>query len=370
MKKVLFIANVAKEHINKFHLPTIQHFKDLGWQADVICKADATVPYCDKLYEAVWERTPFTFKTIKGIKQLKKILEEEHYDVVYCHTPVGGFIARMASVKARKNGTKVIYYAHGLHFYRGASLFGWSFYPIEKFLSYRTDAMFLLNDEDYSIAKRKFNKHMQVFQFPGIGATLERLAISNKSSVREKYRNDLNIADNDIVLIYIAELIPNKNQGYLLRMLQILEKKYPFVKLMLVGPDHTDGHFKKMAKELKVDNLVIFTGWRADIGELLCACDISVASSIREGFGINIVEAMYCGLPVVAVDNRGHRTIIHDGENGFLVSLKNCNEMADRVSQIIENPDLRNKFSHIDVSRYEAHRVAESIVKKIEEICE
>lgn len=77
-------------------------------------------------------------KDLKGIKELKKLIAENNYDIIYCHTPVGGLVARLAAISARKRGTKLIYCAHGLHFFKGAPLLNWLvFYPIEKWMSKR-----------------------------------------------------------------------------------------------------------------------------------------------------------------------------------------------------------------------------------------
>ena len=365
MKKILFVANVTKEHILKFHVPTIKKFKEEGWQVDVISAGEDNVPFCDNQINAKWQRSPFSFKTIIGIKQLRQILDENYYDVVYCHTPVGGFVGRISGSKARKRGTKVVYFAHGFHFCKEASLLNWVFYPIEKHLAKKTDALFVINDDDYDITKKKFNHEMALCKFPGIGVNFSRLIIANKKAVREKYRNELKIGENDIVLIYVAELLKNKNQGYLLNVLKQLSDGVNTYRLILVGPDHSNGLFVKMSKKLGLEDKVIFTGWRNDIGELMVASDIYVASSIREGFGINLIEAMYCGLPVVAVNNRGHRAVIKNGENGFLVSLKDSTEMVDCISKIVKDDSLRKRISNIDVSNYDCRIVAEKIYEKI-----
>lgn len=367
-KKILLVANVAKEHVLKFHIPTIQVLKEHGWQVDVVCNMDEVISYCDHLYDAKWERNPLTFKTFQGIKQLKRILENEHYSVLYCHTPVGGFAGRIAAKKARTQGTKVIYFAHGFHFFDGGPRKNWLFYPIERWLSYKTDAMFLINDEDYQRTIKKFNKNLLVRQFPGIGVNFERIKVTDFAATREEYRSKLKISDDDLVLIYVAELTKNKNQGYLLNALKEIRKRRNNVKLLLVGPDHADGFYQHQAELLGLENNVVFTGWRNDIGALLCAADICVASSIREGFGINLVEAMYHGLPVVAVKNRGHATVIQDGENGFLVPLDNSDKMAEKVLEIANNPSLREKLSHVDVSKYDAKVVARDIADTIEKI--
>lgn len=368
MNKVLFVANVAKEHINKFHLPTIRCFQNQGWTVDVACEMDAEIPVCDHTFSGSWTRNPFTVKTIDGILQLKKYLETEEYDVIYCHTPVGGLVARLAAGKARKRGTKIVYFAHGLHFFEGAPLVNWLiFYPIERYLAKRTDAMFLINQEDYERVKKHFGVKI-VKQLPGVGVDFERLKVINREETRNEYRNQLGFRDDDLVLVYVAELLPNKNQEMLLDTLRKVKKHKENVKLLLVGPDHWDGKIEQMAKDKGIETDVICTGWRSDIGQLLCASDICVASSIREGFGINLVEAMYHGLPVVAVQNRGHSTVIQDGVNGFLVPLNDSDKMAERILEISNDAALRDRLSHVDVSRYDAKTVAKDIVDTIEGI--
>ena len=164
MKKILFVANVAKEHILKFHIPTIQCFKNHGWQVDVACSGEDDVPYCDTQFHTCWKRSPFTLQTFRGIRELKGILASTHYDIIYCHTPVGGLVARMAAKAARKSGSKVLYFAHGLHFFKGAPLKNWLiYYPAELLCSYFTDVLITMNIEDYNLAKRKM--HAKVIEY-------------------------------------------------------------------------------------------------------------------------------------------------------------------------------------------------------------
>lgn len=367
-KKILFVANVAKEHINKFHIPTIKEFKKNGWIADVACSGDDDVPECSNHYKMCWKRSPFTFKTIKGIGQLKKLINNNDYDVVFCHTPVGGLVARLASGKARKKGTTVIYCAHGLHFFKGAPLINWLiYYPLEKLLAYFTDVFFAVNEEDFERAKLKFTKKVKVVLVPEVGVNFDRLNIDNPTEVRRTYREELGIGETTAAMIYVAELLPNKNQTMLVDTLKLLREKGNDVCLVLPGPDHANGELKKYIDSVGMSDYVRLLGWRSDIGELMHASDICTASSIREGFGINLVEAMYCGLPVVATNNRGHKMIINDGENGFLVDINDSKTMAERVELMMKDSDIREKFSCIDVSMYDCNFIAHQLY---ETICE
>ena len=368
-KKILLVANVVKEHVLKFHVPTIRYLKEQGWTVDVAASGEENVPYCDRQIRGVWKRSPFTPDTLRGVKQLRSVIEKEQYDIVYCHTPVGALVARLAAVRARRRGTKVVYFAHGFHFFTGAPLINWLlFYPIERLLARRMDLLITLNDEDYARAKRCFPKRLPVVQVPGVGVDFSRINVDDAEAARKRLRGEWRIGQDALVLIYVAELIRNKNQKMLFETLIKTKKTHPDTYLVLVGPDHADGAFQRLAQQMGVADSVIFTGWRKDIGECLHAADIAVASSLREGLALNIVEAMYCGLPVVATDNRGHVPIIRDGENGFLVHVNDSDTMAQRVIALAQDKALRRRMTQHDVSRYSAEAIAKQIYEILKQV--
>lgn len=368
-KRLLLVANVVKEHVLKFHVPTIRALKARGFIVDVAASGEEDVPYCDRQIHGVWKRSPFTLDTLRGVRQLRQILEQEHYDIVYCHTPVGALVARLAAMSARRRGTKVVYFAHGFHFFTGAPLVNWLlFYPIEWLLAHVTDLLITLNDEDAARAWRRFPKKLPVVQVPGAGVDFARLEVADAAAARAQLRLEWGIPQDAPVLIYVAELIRNKNQKMLFEALQKVRLRYPDARLVLVGPDHADGAYERLARQMGLADGVIFAGWRSDIGACLRAADIAVASSLREGLALNIVEAMYCGLPVVATDNRGHVPIIRDGENGFLVHIGDSEAMARRVIEILGDAQLRERLAHSDVSRYSAEAVSAQLCDILSEV--
>lgn len=124
--KILFVATV-RSHIGQFHMPFIEALKNRGCQVDAAFKDNSDekpgldLSAIDRIYEVPFSRSPYSTDNIKAYKVLKKIIDENDYDAVHCHTPMGAVAARLASADARKKGTKVIYTAHGFHFYKGAS---------------------------------------------------------------------------------------------------------------------------------------------------------------------------------------------------------------------------------------------------------
>ena len=156
MSKVLFLSNTA--NFSKFNRPFMRWFKENGWQVDYASAGEETVLDCDNQFKISIARSPFSLKNFKAYKQLKKILIKNNYDLLHCHTPMGGVLGRLAAKSLRKKGKiKVIYTAHGFHFYKGAPLLNWIlYYPMEKYLSHCTDVIVTINEEDYERAKKDF----------------------------------------------------------------------------------------------------------------------------------------------------------------------------------------------------------------------
>ena len=227
-KKVLFTATVVKTHINVFHLPYLKWFKEQGYEVHVAAKNDfinepCIIPNCDKHYDINFARFPFSKANIKAYKQLKKLIQENNYDIIHCHTPVAGVLTRLAA-KNNKN-TTVIYTAHGFHFFKGAPLINWLiYYPVERFCAGFTDKLITINREDYERAKRfKLRKNGKVYYVPGVGIDLEKIQ-NLKVDVKQK-KAELCIQENTPVLLSVGELNKNKNHEIVLQALNKIKDK-------------------------------------------------------------------------------------------------------------------------------------------------
>lgn len=335
MKKVLFTATVDS-HILAFHIPYLRYFKEKGYEVHVATNGDEEIPYCDKKYKISFERSPYKLNNIRAIKQLKKVIDKEKYDLIHTHTPMGSVVTRLAARSSRKkNNTRVIYTAHGFHFYKGAPLKNWlMFYPVEKFLAKYTDDLVTINKEDYEIAKSKFKTN--VHYIPGVGIDPNKFDIKMSDKEKEELRKSLGLKKDDFVMIYIAELNMNKNQTFLINVMDELVKKYKNIHLILPGKDSYNGKYHEMVKDKKLDSNIHFLGFRKDIPKLLKISNLSVSSSLREGLPVNIIEGMYCGLPVVAVDCRGMSDLIKDKLNGFLFKFNQEKDFETMIEKIYQ----------------------------------
>lgn len=340
MKKVLFTATVDS-HILHFHLPFLKYFKENGYEVHVATNGNEEIPYCDKKHYITFERSPLKTNNLKAIKQLKKIIDEENFDLIHTHTPMGAVVTRLAARKARKNGTRVIYTAHGFHFFKGASIKHWAiFYPVEKFLARYTDTLITINMEDYELAKSKFKKCKDINYVPGVGIDPEKFDLKISDKEKKELRESLGLKDDDFVLIYTAELSKRKRQIWLINAVRDLLKRNNKIHLLLPGKDSLNGACHNLVKEFGLEEQIHLLGYRKDVPKLLRISDIAVSSSSQEGLPVNIMEAMYTGIPIVASDCRGNRDLVKNNENGFVCGLDDVESFVAGIETLANDKEI------------------------------
>ncbi|AXI10785.1 glycosyltransferase [Oceanobacillus sp. 143] len=337
--KILFCATVDY-HFKAFHLPYMKWFKEQGWEVDVAASGNMDLPFTDNKYHIDIQRSPFHRSNIQAYKQLKKIIDQNNYSIIHCHTPLGSVLARLAARDARRKRTKVIYTAHGFHFCKGAPLFNWLiYYPIEKYLSRYTDTLITINEEDYQLSTKHRFKAGSIEHVHGVGVDTEKYKPVNETKKAE-IKKSFGYQADDFLLFYAAEFNKNKNQQLLLQVMALIKNEMPSAKLLLAGEGSLMESCRLLAKELGISHMVDFLGFRKDIDQILPMCDVAVGSSYREGLPVNIMEAMACGLPVVAVDNRGHRELISNNSNGWIIPNLDVVEFAYRVMNLSKRNDI------------------------------
>ena len=341
MKKILFLSNTA--NFSKFNLPYMRWFHEQGWRVDYCSAGEEFVKDCDNQYTIDIARSPFSLKNVKALRQLKKLLAENRYDILHCHTPMGGVIGRLAAKKLRQeHKIKIIYTAHGFHFYRGAPLLNWLFYyPVEKHLARYTDVLVTINKEDYECALKKRFHAEEIFQINGVGVDIADFKpLENKHKIRQEY----GYTDDDFIMIYTAEFIMRKNHRFLIESLPSLKENIPNLKIILPGKGERFASMVNLAKKLYVDDIINFCGYRKDIHNLCGLSDLYVATSKQEGLPIGIVEAIATGLPAVVSDIRGQNDIIQADINGSLYQPGNKIDFINKVMDLYKD---RKKYLNI-----------------------
>lgn len=260
---------------------------------------------------------------------IKKLVEERHYNIVHCHSPIGGVIARLACRKARKTGTKVVYTAHGFHFFKGASIFNWLiFYPIEKLCSKITDVLITINQEDLNRAK--LWNTCRIEYVAGIGVHTDEFL--NEVIDRDAYRKQLGFSDDDFVFMSTGQVSARKNHEVIIRA--IAQINNPKIKYLIVGMGELMDKHKSLAKELGVEDRVIFAGYRNDVKKLLHVVNGFAFPSLQEGLPVALMEAMSVGLPIVCSKIRGNVDLIENGCGGYVYGCHDVSGFAEGITKI------------------------------------
>ncbi|MTN09532.1 glycosyltransferase, partial [Turicibacter sanguinis] len=342
MKKALITASVYG-FIGSFEKSNINILLEQGYEVHVATnmskelKAFGDIGQLEGIniikHQISYSRSPLSFQTIKSYKAIKKLIKEENFDLIHCHTPVAAMLTRLAARKRRKQGTKVIYTAHGFHFFKGASVLNWLIYfPVEFICSFFTDILITINQEDYKLATKAM-KAKKIQYIPGIGIDLNKFK-DVKVNKAEK-RRQLGVPEKAILLLSIGELSKRKNHQIIIEAIKHLNDSNVYY--CIAGQGDLAEYLKNKVHRLGLDNRVIFLGFRSDVLELYQVSDIFAFPSLQEGLPVALMEAMAVGLPVIASDIRGNIDLIKNKKGGYLCNPNSKIEFLNALKYLTED---------------------------------
>lgn len=307
MKRMLMVATVSSM-IGQFNMNNLQILKDLGYQPYVACNFKDTSVWTEErihkficelkennipYYQIDFSRNPLDIKKdFSSYKQLSRLVKKGNYAFIHCHTPVASIIARIV---AHNQKIKVIYTAHGFHFYKGAPLKNWMiYYPIEKFFSRWTDVLITINKEDYNRAKGKFCAKKVVY-IPGVGLDTEKYRICHVDKTEK--RTELGLPKNAFLLFSVEEFQNYKESKNIIEALCQINN--PNIYYLVISRGKIQEKYESLIQKYNLNNNVKFLEFRTDIDELCETADCFFHSFFREELDIASLEAMARGLPFI-----------------------------------------------------------------------
>lgn len=358
--KILYVTTISGSMV--FFL---EHFKMLleeGYIIELACNCERPVrqDIADlrlKIHDIPFSRSPISKDNIVAYNHLKKLVMESDYDIVHCHTPNAAIITRLVCKDLRKKGLKVLYTAHGFHFYQGAPKKNWLFFYAAEWISaHWTDVLITINHEDYALAKRKM-KAKQVEYVPGVGINLS--SFGDVDGNRAEKRNDLGIPADAKLLLSVGELNDNKNHETVIQAISRMDNVY----YVIAGKGSLDNYLQKIIEELSIGNRVKLLGFRTDVRELYYAADALVLPSYREGLSLALMEAMASSLPVVCSKIRGNTDLI-DENGGRLFDPHSIDSCKDAIEILLER-DLTafGKYNREKVKKFSTEAVLSKLKK-------
>lgn len=359
MKKALLVTRVSG-FIPQHEMNNVKILQQMGYEVHYATNLNVVVYGKDNrrlegtgiiTHQVDFGRNPFSKDVKVAYDQLKQIMLEGEYELIHCHMPMSGVLARYTAQKVyRKMERKVpvIYTAHGFHFCKGSPLQNWIYYPLERYLARFTDRLIVMNEEDYKRAK-KFPVRGSVEYVPGVGQRLERYekiptpgttqreaCRKEKTYIREllgELAEDV-LQENTRVLVSIGELSERKNHRILLPMLKELQDLDIIV--VIGGTGVQMEYLQTEIKKLNLEKRVFLPGYIYDVNKLLAEADAYVFPSLREGLPVAVMEAMAAGLPIVASKIRGVTDLIEHGKGGYLVNGFDPTDYATKVRRLFD----------------------------------
>lgn len=345
MKKMMMLTTTAYMS-ERFNRENILLLEKMGYEVHVVANFDKGNPIDDEIllefkawiesHHGKWISIPITRSPldVKGLKtsykMVKELIKEHEYKFIHCHTPMGGVLGRMVGHNTK---TKVVYSAHGFHFFTGAPKSYWMvYYPVEKFFGRWTDVLITINQEDDRRARRKI-KAKKIVYVPGVGI---ELPAENLPPVH--IREELVLEKDSTLLLSVGELNENKNHEVMIRALATLlsEGKCGNLHYLICGRGRSQEYLENLIAELKLQNRVHLLGFRKDIPALCREVNAFVFPSKREGLSVALMEAVAAHLPVIASNARGNSELVREGENGIICKNNNAPEYVEAVEAVLQ----------------------------------
>ena len=305
-------------------------------------------------------RNLYGTETVRQGIRLAGFLRAERVSVVHCHDQYSNFFSTMA---ARWAGVPVVLaskrWIHSPLRYRIAN--GVGFRAATRVIA-NSEAVAASLERDDRLARDR------VVVVPNF---VDEAAFEAPSvHVRQSWVRELGLEPNAVVVGIVASLLPIKDHATLLRAVAALVPQRPALRLVIVGQGPELDRLRALTDELGIAHAVRFAGLRPQVPSFHFLFDISVLSSVSEGFPNSLVEAMAAGRPIVATDVGGVRDAVHHGENGMLVAPGDPRAFAGALQALLADSGLRRTMGEVGARRAREEFHAAAVVGSLERLYE
>lgn len=338
------VANVPSM-LREFFLPHVAHLTAAGWEVDALVgprrtAADDGIDDCGfrQVHRVRWTRGPMHPRNLLSAPgEVRRIVSAGGYDLVHVHTPVAGFVTRLA-LRRMQARPAVVYTAHGFHFHAGGSrITNALFILLERLAGRWTDVLIVINREDEAAARRhRLVPSDRLVRMAGVGLDLAAYDPARVSPAAVAgVRDELRIGDDAPIFLMVAEHNAGKRHRDAIAALALPPDRDSVLVLAGVGP--LEAETRALATRLGVGQRVRFLGYRHDIPTLIKAADALLLPSEREGLPRAVLEALAMGTPVVATRIRGVTELL-DEERGFMADVGDVPGLRAAMDRVLERP--------------------------------
>lgn len=340
-KKILFCASTIS-HIKNFHLPYLQAFQECGYEVWVAVDSNEPLPYADHVFALPFDKNIFSYRNAKAIFMVRNLLHKQRFDIVSTHTTLASAVVRSAIIGLPRK-PRVFCTVHGYLFNKDDGLKKLLLLIPEKVCASVTDILMVTNHDDYELAEKYRLYQKKLHHVDGMGINLLRFppVLCDR---RSELRKTSGYSDRDVLFLYAAEFSRRKNQSLLIRAFANASRQHPGMKLLLAGDGTLLENCKLLVRDLQAEDKIHFLGHVKEMKNLYPMIDAVASTSLSEGLPFNIMEAMACGLPVIASKIKGHVDLVSHEETGILFELADQTGLEQALIEIFDNKEKRKKL--------------------------
>lgn len=291
----------------------------------------------------------------KAYHAIRKIIRDFQPDVVHTHASKPGVLGRLAAAAA--NVPAIIHTFHGHAFHSYFNSLKTNFYiNTERFLARKSSAIVAISDtqkkelvEDFKIAPA------EKFRVIPLGLDLRKFS-EDLPAKREKFRQEFNVAEDEIAIGIIGRLVPVKNHDLFLKAIShVLKNSSKKIKAFIIGDGETRSNLETIAiqsgisfsteKDKHHPHPLIFTSWRSDVDVINAGLDIVTLTSLNEGTPVSLIEAQAANKPIVSTRVGGIGDIVIEGKTALLADITDPDTFCKHLLNLVEDDNLRMEMS-------------------------
>jgi glycosyltransferase involved in cell wall biosynthesis len=260
----------------------------------------------------------------------------EKFDLVHTHSSKAGILGRWAAKVAGVKKIVHTYHGFGFNDFQQPWIKG-IFVLIERITAPITDKIIVVSSENTvkALAHKIGKPGQYIVIHSGIKVTVYRDLKIDKAGEKKK----LGLPEQSPVIGMIACFKPQKAPLDFVRIARLVKDKIPQVKFIMIGDGELRPEIEGLIAELSLSETIKLLGWRNDIPAMIRLMDVCVLTSLWEGLPRVILEAFVSGVPVVATPADGTREVVIDGQTGFLAGFHDLSAFAERIKDLLENPE-------------------------------
>jgi glycosyltransferase involved in cell wall biosynthesis len=291
--------------------------------------------FSDYFYAIPTLRNPISpLNDIRAFFDILKLLQTKKFDIIHTHSSKAGILGRLA---ANLCNTPVVHTIHGFPFHDFMPLWKKKLYIfIEKWISQKTDFLITVSELNRNEALNLGIVKPENSQTIYSGIDFAKL---DQKFDNESLRSEFNIAKNTKIIVMVGRLDQQKAPYFLIDAFAKVLKQFPDTVLFLIGEGELEDSLRNQVNQLNINPKVQFLGSRDDVPSILSISAIFALSSLWEGLGRAMTEAMLIGKPVVVPNIYGIPEIVHHNETGLLFESKNIDQLANHLIFLLKNPD-------------------------------